>query len=431
MAISKESRRSGPYVGTGTVKTYPFDFLMRNAEYVAVYQSVEGGTEDRKLGAQEFSVTLNSDQENNPGGTVTLESALASGVNLSIVSEVPYTQNLVLTNKGGFYPESINDAEDERVIQIQQLYEALQRCVSVPVTSLTTREELLQQLMDVAASANEYAKRAEEIYQQVVETQGEVEEAKNAADASASNAADSALSAQQNADKIAADKAAAEELLKQTTELADSAKERLDEAIDASATAVEAKDAAVSAANSAGFSCRYYVSCSANNTYPLTVLNPSVNAKVGDHVVNGVGELYEVVAVSENSFTVGDLLTSIKGEKGDKGDSLKIADTFDTVGALEATYPDGIEGGVLVGGDIYYWSPTSHAWVNQGRIQGPAGEQGKDGVSANEILMNPDPVAYFDEIYGMTNAVADELVVNVSGTTPSLTAQFEEGLKGE
>lgn len=430
MAISKESRRSGPYVGTGTVKTYPFDFLMRNAEYVAVYQSVEGSTADRKLGAQEFSVTLNPDQENNPGGTVTLDSAPASGVNLSIVSEVPYTQNLVLTNKGGFYPESINDAEDERVIQIQQLYEALQRCVSVPVTSLTTREELLQQLMDVAATANEYVKRAEEIYEQVVETQGEVEEAKNAADTSATNAANSALSARQNAEKIAADKAAAEELLKQTTELADTAKERLDEAINASETAVDAKETAVSAANSAGFSCRYYAGCSANNTYPLAVLNPSLNTKVGDHVINGIGELYEVVAVSETTFSVGDFLTSIKGEKGDKGDSLKIADTFDSVGELEATYPSGIEGGVLVGGNIYYWSPTAYEWVNQGQIQGPAGEQGKDGVSANEILMSPDPVGYFDEIYGMTNAVADELVVNVSGTSPALVSQFEEGLKG-
>lgn len=430
MAISKESRRSGPYVGTGTVKTYPFDFLMRNAEYVAVYQSVEGTTADRKLEAQEFSVTLNSNQENNPGGTVVLNSALASGVNLSIVSEVPYTQNLVLTNKGGFYPESINDAEDERVIQIQQLYEALQRCVSVPITSLTTREELLQQLMEVAAKANEYAQLAEKTYQEVLATQGEVVEAKSAAEASASNAADSALSAQKNAEKIATDKAAAEELLKQTTELAATAKGRLDEAIEASETAVEAKEEAIAAANSAGFSCRFYVDCSANNTYPLAVLNPSINARAGDHVVNGVGELYEILAVSETSFTVGNLLTSIKGEKGDKGDSLKIADTFGSVGELEATYPNGIEGGVLVGGDIYYWSPTTHEWVNQGRIRGPAGEQGKDGVSANEILMSPDPVAYFNEIYGMTNAVAEELVVNVSGTTPSLVAQFEEGLKG-
>lgn len=429
MTVSVDLRRSDLYKGDGSVKEFSFPFKVFSADQLLVYRSVSE-TVDEVVSSEEYSVELNADQETTAGGKVIFTTAPANGVALRIVSNVDYLQESEIRNQAAFYPKTLNDVHDKLTMMCQQLLEQVERCVIVPVTSSTTREELLQQLMNVAASANEYAKRAEEIYQQVVETQGEVEEAKNAADASASNAADSALSAQQNADKIAADKAAAEELLKQTTELADSAKERLDEAIDASAIAVEAKDAAVSAANSAGFSCRYYVSCSANNTYPLTVLNPSVNAKVGDHVVNGVGELYEVVAVGENSFTVGDLLTSIKGEKGDKGDSLKIADTFDTVGALEATYPDGIEGGVLVGGDIYYWSPTSHAWVNQGRIQGPAGEQGKDGVSANEILMNPDPVAYFDEIYGMTNAVADELVVNVSGTTPSLTAQFEEGLKG-
>lgn len=389
MAISKESRRSGPYVGTGTVKTYPFDFLMRNAEYVAVYQSVEGSTADRKLGAQEFSVTLNPDQENNPGGTVILDSALANGVNLSIVSEVPYTQNLVLTNKGGFYPESINDAEDERVIQIQQLYEALQRCVSVPVTSLTTREELLQQLMDVAATANEYVKRAEEIYEQVVETQGEVEEAKNAADASASDAANSALSAQKDAEKIAADKAAAEELLKQTTELADTAKEHLDEAINASETAVDAKETAVSAANSAGFSCRYCENADEDSTLVKILLQPSQNVKKGDLVLNADGDLFSVTALTETEFTVGKKITSLKGATGQ---GFAVVDAFSTVEELERAYPYGAEGIMLVGSSIYAWSSANRAWMKSEVLRGPAGPA---GASAAEILMTPDPKDYF------------------------------------
>lgn len=429
MTVSVELRRSDLYKGDGSVTEFSFPFKIFTADQITVYRAVSEAV-DEVVQPEEYSVELNADQETTAGGKVIFTTAPAKGVALRIISNVDYLQETEIRNQAAFYPKTLNDVHDKLTMLCQQLLEQVERCVIVPVTSTTTREELLQQLMEVAATANEYVKRAEEIYQQVVETQGEVEEAKNAADASASDAASSALSAQQNAEKIAADKATAEELLKRTTELADTAKERLDDAIDASETAVEAKETAVSAANSAGFSCRYYVGCTANNTYPLAVLSPSINAKVGDHVINGIGELFEVIAVSETAFSVGDLLTSIKGEKGDKGDSLKIADTFETVGELEATYPNGIEGGVLVGGDIFYWSPTAREWVSQGKIQGPAGEPGKDGVSANEILMNPDPVGYFNEIYGMTNAVADELVVNVSGTSPALVSQFEEGLKG-
>lgn len=175
MAISKETRRSGPYVGIGTVKTYPFDFYMQSAEHVAVYKSTDSVTSDIKLDPSEFTVDLNPDQENNPGGTVTLKEPLAKDINLSVVSAVPYTQDLVLTNKGGFHPESINDAEDKRVIQIQQLYEAVQRCILVPVTSLISGEQQLQQLLDVAAKANEFAQLAEKTYQEVLETQKEIE----------------------------------------------------------------------------------------------------------------------------------------------------------------------------------------------------------------------------------------------------------------
>lgn len=175
MAIDVESRRSGPYVGTGKVTTYPFDFYMQDASHVAVYISTSSAALDEKLDASLYTVTLNGNQSNNPGGVVTLTEPLAEGVSLAITSEEPYTQLTVLTNKGGFHPEVINDALDLRVIQIQQLIEQIQRCVIVPITSAQTREELLQNILDIANTANEYVQKAEQILKETQEVKAEIQ----------------------------------------------------------------------------------------------------------------------------------------------------------------------------------------------------------------------------------------------------------------
>lgn len=71
----------------------------------------------------DYSVKLNADQEENPGGAVTVAEAPAPGLNLAVVSAIPTLQPIVLTPYDDFNPETLNDDSDRHVALIQQLEE--------------------------------------------------------------------------------------------------------------------------------------------------------------------------------------------------------------------------------------------------------------------------------------------------------------------
>jgi hypothetical protein len=82
----------------------------------------------------DYTVTLNGNQNTNPGGTVTLVAgALATGFTLTLTSDLANLQPTDLTNQGGFYPEVINDSLDRATIQIQQLAGEVSRSIRAPV----------------------------------------------------------------------------------------------------------------------------------------------------------------------------------------------------------------------------------------------------------------------------------------------------------
>lgn len=160
MAISSEARSAGPFIGTGSETEFPFSFKILSADHVKVVLSKDGGATEEEVSKTSFSVGLNADQDNNPGGKVTLNSKLGSGERLSVISDAPYLQPMVLTNRGGFYPETLNDSADNIVIQTQQLKEELTRAVKVPSTSADTPEQILKDIFDTQANAHASATAA-------------------------------------------------------------------------------------------------------------------------------------------------------------------------------------------------------------------------------------------------------------------------------
>lgn len=157
MAIGYIKRVAGPFTGAGTA-TLPFGFMVYEATdvYVAVASSSTAQSSVLEYGT-DYTVTLNSDQETSPGGTVTLATALTAGQVAAVGSALDYTQPTQLTNFSRFPPEIINEALDRIVILIQQLVEQLDRVVSVPITSSMTPEELVEKLERAADSAEQVA----------------------------------------------------------------------------------------------------------------------------------------------------------------------------------------------------------------------------------------------------------------------------------
>lgn len=161
MSVPEVSRRAGPFEGNGSAKEFAFHFKVFTSDQIAVYVSAPDGSD--VLVESGYSVELNEDQEALPGGTVYLVDALPEGRRLTLLSNVPYDQPMVLTNQGGFYPVTVNNGVDRLEIQIQQLLEKIGRAILVPATSDLSADEILKRLLETYDLAQQVVAIADEI----------------------------------------------------------------------------------------------------------------------------------------------------------------------------------------------------------------------------------------------------------------------------
>ncbi len=191
-------------------------------------------------------------------------------------------------------------------------------------------------------------------------------------------------------------------------------------------------------ATSAAYSYRY---CSlelvSNQDIPLNKISPTSNIKAGDHIVDTLGNVFLITAVTAINITVGEWLTSIRGEQGLKGDTgtgLNLLGTYDTLDEFLSVNPEGTAGSAYLikqaeGSEnvVYVWDVNTNTWKNAGPLRGNKGDPGK---SANEILMDPDPEKYFLQIYGQaTGDIIGALVVEQSPVLPDPTDVFNNAVK--
>lgn len=164
MSVQNITRRAGPYVGTGLVSAYTFAFKVFRSEDVKVVRSASSDAsaqdETLKLGT-DYTVKLNADQDEKAGGTVTLTSALAEGLRLSILSAITPDQQMVLTNHDGFLPTTLNDSADKAIALIQELKEEVGRSLRVPASADKTPEDLTEELLAAQDDARQFADAAQ------------------------------------------------------------------------------------------------------------------------------------------------------------------------------------------------------------------------------------------------------------------------------
>ncbi|MFA6051564.1 MAG: hypothetical protein WC762_03140 [Methylobacter sp.] len=159
MTIQSTPRKAGPAQGNGVNSAFPFTFKVFAVSEIVVTYLNAAGVESTLALTTDYTVELNADQNTSPGGTVTMLSAPATGTYITLTSNVPYSQGLQITN-AGFYPESINNALDRVVIQIQQLAEQVSRSVKTTVSSLITPDQLLSSIATSVNNALNYATAA-------------------------------------------------------------------------------------------------------------------------------------------------------------------------------------------------------------------------------------------------------------------------------
>ena len=176
MTVGAIERKAGPYnYSDGAI--YPFYFKVFSASDVVVIKTDSVGAESELVLNNDFTVSLNDNQDNNPGGNVSLSISLTDQHKITISSGVQLTQETVITNQA-----ELNKAFDKLTILCQQLDESISRSVKVNVSSDISPDELLDSLYQSASSAAQSA---------------------NAAASSAESASDKAASASQSAQDAA------------------------------------------------------------------------------------------------------------------------------------------------------------------------------------------------------------------------------------
>lgn len=206
MTVEAVTRKAGPYACEAGVD-YPFFFKVFSASDVYVVLA-ENGIETLAGLGTDYVVRLNANQDNEPGGAVTLLCE-AAGKTVTIGSCVPYTQEVVITNKGGFYPAILNKAYDKLTILVQQLLEEVSRCVKVTISGQEKPDTLIQTLYESAQAAKESAQLS-------VDKAEDAAASAWAAAESAGEAAGSAASAEGSAEEAYAWANTAEDALYQT-----------------------------------------------------------------------------------------------------------------------------------------------------------------------------------------------------------------------
>lgn len=242
MSISSTSRKAGPYTGNGSTTVLPFSFKVFTSADVRVVRTDLAGVESDLTLTTDYTVTLNADQDSNPGGTVTLVTAAATGFLTTITSVVADLQPVVLTNAGGFYPSVINTALDRLTILTQQLAEKVGRAIKVNISSTTSADELVN---NITAIGNNL---------------GIIESSAASASVDAESASLSAVSATASASSATASAASA-----------------LASAGSATLSASSASASSVSAANSAGLAAGYVGGITATSATSTTIATGAVS----------------------------------------------------------------------------------------------------------------------------------------------------------
>ena len=151
MTIERESRRSDVYLGDGRNTSLPFGFKVFLPTEIAVVLN-ENGVERTLSHGHGCTVSLNAEQDVQPGGTVRLNAPLPPGSKAVVLSNVRPLQQVDLTNQGGFYPDVLNAVHDRLTMLIQQLMELQDRTPQVPATDTVTGKELARQIVELSRS---------------------------------------------------------------------------------------------------------------------------------------------------------------------------------------------------------------------------------------------------------------------------------------
>ena len=151
MTISSTNNRSGPYPGNAVTTVFDYDFFVADERHLLVIKRRANGDEEILTLDADYSV---SGVGNPEGGSInTATSGAPSGQEtITLLLNVPFTQETELENQGPFSAKTIETALDVAAQRDLQLSERLDRAIVVSPTSTPTEiAELINGVLRLAS----------------------------------------------------------------------------------------------------------------------------------------------------------------------------------------------------------------------------------------------------------------------------------------
>jgi hypothetical protein len=138
LTVESTINKSGPYAGAGSTGPFLVEFRFLDQTHLRVIKTSTAGVNSDLVLTTDYSVA----GVGNPTGSVTLTAPLALGENLTIVRNVPATQEANYVQNDAFPAESHEDALDKATMLIQQLQERVASALALPPTASGVNTEL-------------------------------------------------------------------------------------------------------------------------------------------------------------------------------------------------------------------------------------------------------------------------------------------------
>jgi hypothetical protein len=128
MTISVEDTKDTA-LGDGTTTSYDFTFKVDAASELLVFTVADDGTETPLVITDDYTVTLNQNQNSNPGGTIVFVIAPGAGVPICMMRNLDFVRSEAFTTN---VPPNVIESELDRLtMYAQQLREKLERSLHV------------------------------------------------------------------------------------------------------------------------------------------------------------------------------------------------------------------------------------------------------------------------------------------------------------
>ena len=130
MTVASEVNRSGPYTGNGVTTVFAYGFRIVDEAHIQVVRTEANADTILALGT-DYTVSGVGDEG---GGSITTTVAPTAAQKITLLRNVPFTQETDLENQGAYFAETVEAEFDLSAMRDQQLKELLGRAVTLPAS---------------------------------------------------------------------------------------------------------------------------------------------------------------------------------------------------------------------------------------------------------------------------------------------------------